>query len=402
MHIALILTQSLSSPSGLGRYWPLAKEMVRMGHQVTILALHHNLTPECKRRFVQDGVHVWYVSQMHVQKIGSRKSYYGPLKLFWVILLATWRLTWAALCTPADAYHVCKPHPMNGIAGVVASRLRRKPLFLDCDDYEAVSNRFGARWQKWVIAFFEDHLPTMASGVTVNTHFTLERLKNLGYPAGKIAYVPNGVDRQRFSNVDQNVGQMLREQLGLKHCSVILYVGSLSLTSHPVDLLISAFAGLLSQISDVVLVLVGGGEDYDRLRQQAQELGIGDKTCIIGHVAPDQVQLYLSLADVTVDPVLDDDTARARSPLKIVESIAMGIPVVTSNVGDRQSMLANGELGLLVQPGNSTALTEGLAYILQNPTVRAHMRQASLTHREQWYWERLARIFADVYLMNNV
>ena len=83
MHIALLLTQDLESPNGLGRSFPIAKELVRAGHKVTILALHSNfasLAPH-ELSFVQEEVHVKYVAQMHVQKIGSHKYYFKPWRL---------------------------------------------------------------------------------------------------------------------------------------------------------------------------------------------------------------------------------------------------------------------------------------------------------------------------------
>ena len=61
---------------------------------------------------------------MHVLKTGDEKLYFGKLKLLLVVIRATLGLWWAALRVPTDVYHIAKPHPMNGVAGVLASSLK--------------------------------------------------------------------------------------------------------------------------------------------------------------------------------------------------------------------------------------------------------------------------------------
>jgi glycosyltransferase involved in cell wall biosynthesis len=103
------------------------------------------------------------------------------------------------------------------------------------------------------------------------------------------------------------------------------------------------------------------------------------------------------LAKVTVDPVHDDPVARARCPLKIVESLALGTPVVTGDVGDRREMLDNGQAGLLVSPGQAGALAAGLAQILENPGLANALSQRALVHREKFYWDRLVKRVVELY-----
>jgi hypothetical protein len=144
MHILFLLTQDLESPSGLGRYWPVARYLARRGHTIEIAALHPAWHTLARRAYEQDGVRVRYVAQMHNRREGSRRSYFGPLELLWVTAWATMALAWAAWLSRAEIIHIGKAQPMNGLAGWLVARLKRRRLYLDCDDYEAVSNRFGA------------------------------------------------------------------------------------------------------------------------------------------------------------------------------------------------------------------------------------------------------------------
>ena len=435
MKITFLLTQSLEDPSGLGRYFPLAKELTRLGNEVNILALHPNLGSLIQRRLQVSGVTVHYVGQMHVRKVGSQKTYFSTLGLMRVALASTLRISFRALLTDAEVIHLGKPHPINGVAALAAKFLRGKRLYLDCDDYEADSNRFSSRWQRAVVALFEDNLPRFVSGMTVNTRFTQERNIALGFSAERIVYVPNGVDRDRFAKVDPPKAQALRRELGLDDKKVVAYVGSMSLVNHPVDLLLQAFAIVRRRCGDAVLVLAGGGEDYDSLRRCAEELGLGEVAIFVGRVRPEAVPYYTAIADVSVDPVHDDLTARARSPLKLFESFAVGTPVVTGDVGDRRNILgappqspptlrpslrpcsgqgsgqalggefcdgepfdpAQGRAGLLVEPGDAQALAEGILTILEDSDLAHAMQEAALSLRERYYWDVLVRDFVKVY-----
>ncbi|MBN2002112.1 MAG: glycosyltransferase family 4 protein [Anaerolineae bacterium] len=393
MRIVFLLTQDLTSPGGLGRYAPLAKELVRAGHKVMILALHSHyagLEPKM-RAFTQDGARVRYVGQMHVRKLGSQKLYFGPARLFWVVLCATWQLFWNALNEPADIYYVGKPHPMNGVAGLLASRIHRKALYVDCDDYEAGINRFAGKWQKAVIVFFETRLPQHAAWVTFITDFMYKYLAQTAHvPAERLIRLNNGVDRDRFTVMTSAVAE-LRQSLKLNDKKIILYLGSMSLASHAVDLLLEAFALIVQKDSRAFLLLVGGGEDYETLQTQAIQLGLTDQVLFVGRVSPDTVPLYYQLANVTVDPVRDDPGSAARFPLKIVESLVAGVPVVTGDSGNRRQLLGNGAAGVLIKPDDRDELAAGILQVLQSSTLAAQLSEQARSMGEAYYWDTLVQ-----------
>jgi glycosyltransferase involved in cell wall biosynthesis len=388
--ILFLLTQDLESPSGLGRYWPLARELVRLGHTVTIAALHSGYRSLPYKRFSRDGVNIWYVAPMHVRKRGHIKSYYSSPALLWVLLRSTFALSWAALTVPADIIHIGKPHPMNALAGLLAKALLRRRVWLDCDDSEADVNRFGSSLQRWVMTFFEKWVPRRVYAVTTHTDFMSSRLKAWGVPPERIFYLSNGVDRQRFASLDEQELANLRQSLKLEGKRVVTYIGSLSLVGHPVDLLLKAFAVVQKKKPESILLLVGGGEDYERLRAQAQSLGVGDSSFFVGRVLPEQVGFYYRLSDVTVDPVHDDNAARARSPLKLFESWACGVPFVSADVGDRCVLIGDPPAGILAKPGDPASLAESILQILNDQKLARSLRTCGLERVKGYYWDRLA------------
>ena len=390
MRILFLLTQDLESPSGLGRYYPLARELTHLGHQVTIAALHSNYRSLENHCFEVDGVRVWYVAPMHVSKIGNVKSYYPASKLLLLTAWATWQLIRAVLTIPADIVHIGKPHPMNSLAGLIAKYLRGRQVYLDCDDSETGAGHFSSRWQKMGVEFFEKKMPFWVDFITTHTYFNRGRIVGSGVSPERVFYLPNGVDRTRFIPPAPATLQELRNQLGLKGKKVVLFLGSLSRPSHPVDLLLEAFKQVSQAEPLARLLLVGGGEDYDYLVTQVQQMGLSDVVLLPGRVSPDQVVLYYHLADVSVDPVRDDDAARGRSPLKLFESWACGVPFVSADVGDRQRLLGSPPAGLLAQPGDAESLANAIHQILSDPGMAETFRRRGLERVGAYYWDQLA------------
>jgi glycosyltransferase involved in cell wall biosynthesis len=395
MKVAFLSTSSPYSPSFMGRWFPLAKEMVRLGHTVHMLTLHHDYRPGKPRQ--EDGVWVHEVGQMHVRGWGDARRPLSGWPLLRVALGATFVLLRRALQVQVDAYHICKPQPMNGLAGLLAARWSGRPCYLDCDDYEAEANHFTGWGQQAVVRWFEDTLPRHMAGVSVNTHYLAERVRQLGMLPERIVYLPNGVERARFARQDPGAGQRLRERYGLVGRPVVLYLGTLSLAGHPLELLLEAFARVRALLPEAHLVLVGGGEDRPALERRVEEMGLPGQVTFVGAVSPDQVPDHILLGDLSVDPVLDDLVARARSPLKLFESMASGIPVVTGDVGDRREILEDGRAGLLVPPGDPQALAEGIAALLRDPDRRRQMAAAGRERAKTYMWDRLVHTFLQVY-----
>ena len=397
MKILYLLTQSMESPSGLGRYGPLARQLTRLGYQVMILALHPDFANLDERTQEIEGLQIRYVSQMHVRKEGSTKSYFSTPTLLFHAAIATWRMSLAAARLGADIIHICKPHPMNGIAGWIAHKLNRSQLWVDCDDYEAASGRFSQRFQQKVIAWFEKTLPRKADHITTNTHFMQQKLASWGIAPEKITYLPNGVDPGRFDAPTSADLKTLRSELSLQDCQVVLYVGSLSLPSHPISLLIEAFHLILNKCPQARLVIVGGGEDYATLQKMVDEQELSQYARFCGRVPADRVVGYYHLADVCVEPVHEDDAARGRCPIKLFEAWACGTPFVSADIGDRRLLLGDPPAGILARPGDAVSLANSIIEVLANPELGERMAQLGRRRVQDFTWERLALILHAAY-----
>jgi glycosyltransferase involved in cell wall biosynthesis len=305
-------------------------------------------------------------------------------------------MIWGVICSPADVYHLGKPQPVNGLAALLAVRLlRRRPFYVDCDDDEVRGNRLSAAWQRTIFGFWQWLLPRLATGATVNTRHLAAELAHAGVV--RVALVPNGVDADTFQAPSAATLGALRSALGLDGRPVVAYAGALALQNHPVDLLIDAFAQIAASLPEAALLIIGGGEDLPLLRELALRRGLRDRVYFTGQLLYKAVPAYMALAHLSVDPVRDDQVARARSPLKLVESMALGVPVITGDVGDRAELLDGGAAGVLVRPGDATALAGAMASLLSDTTRRQALAAAGREQAKGYAWERLAEIWSTIY-----
>ena len=394
--IIFILTQSLDSPSGIGRYHPLAKNLARLNHEVQIFALHPDYDNLSKKEFTLDGFSVSYVARMHVKKTGDLKSYYSGGRLLQITLDATWQLTKAVVQNKGDILIIGKPHPMNSIAGLIGRIIHGCQLFLDCDDYEAGSGRFNSRWQKSIIMLFEKWVPKRVNTVLTNTYFMRENLIKWGVNPEKVYYLSNGVEVSRFQTPSRDALEALRKEYGFEGKKIVGFIGSMSLPSHPVNLLLEAIRLLSESNPDLGFLMVGGGEDLPELKAQANKLDLSNSIRFTGRIPPDQIPLYYSLLDVSVDPVYDDDAARGRSPLKLFESWFCGVPFITSDVGDRRALIGGPPAGVLVTPGDPNALAQGILNVIEDQEKAERLRSEGKERVKSYTWEQLAKGFNQV------
>jgi glycosyltransferase involved in cell wall biosynthesis len=399
MHLTFLLSASLDSPYGKGRCLPLVTALAAQGYRITILALHHDWE-RCTQKRVSvttdgDPIEIIYVGQMAVRKRDGKKQYFPAWQLMWVLWAGFIGFLRAGRAIRTDAYHVGKAQPVNGLAGWLLSRLTRRPLFVDCDDYEAVANHFTNPLQRRLVAWVEDWLPRQANGVTVNTTFLAERYHHMGYPARRIVQVPNGVPA--LPSLDAPLPSSLATVYATipPHAPLIVYVGTLALESHPVDLLLEAFALLATQNTDAHLLVVGGGPDENHIRALAGASPAASRIHFTGQLPPDDALFAYRLATITVDPVHDNDVARARCPLKLMESLKAGKPIVTGDVGDRRTWLGADFAGWLVSPGSAEALAQGMASVLSERERRTS--SAIQARADHFAPDKLALQWAQIY-----
>jgi glycosyltransferase involved in cell wall biosynthesis len=176
----------------------------------------------------------------------------------------------------------------------------------------------------------------------------------------------------------------------------VVYVGRVETTSRwkGVDVLLDAFAKLLAECADATLVVVGDGDarvEYERL---AESLGVAGSVRWLGALAPTGVNAVLQHAGVAVLPSLTESESFGMA---LIEAMSSGCPVVGSDVGGIPHVIRDGVDGLLVPPGDSSALATALLTVLGDGETAARLGRAGREAAEQrWDWSnQRARMLAE-------
>ena len=205
-----------------------------------------------------------------------------------------------------------------------------------------------------------------------------------------LVVVPNGVDIKLFG--DRPDPAPTRACLGLPVAARLLcFTGSLR-HGQGIDVAVEAMAALPH---DVHLVVAGDGPMRQDLASRAHALGLHARIHWLGQVAHAAVPGVLAACDVALAPYPATPDF-GRSPLKLYEYLAAGIPVVASSIGQIVHATDGGRWGCLVHPGDPVALAAGVADVLRDPAVAAERAERARLHAlaENGWTNRAQRILS--------
>ena len=198
-----------------------------------------------------------------------------------------------------------------------------------------------------------------------------------GIPAERITVIPNAVDATKFRfGVDAD--PVLRHSLGLDKATVLGFAGSFY-GYEGLDLLIEAARRMVPRHPGLRVLLVGGGPQEGKLKEQVQQAGLQDRVIFTGRVPHAEVQRYYELIDVLAYPRLPIRLTELVTPLKPLEAMAQGRMFVASDVGGHRELIRHGETGFLFRAGDVVALEQEIESVLAQravwPTIRAQARR---------------------------
>ena len=164
-------------------------------------------------------------------------------------------------------------------------------------------------------------------------------------------------------------------------------------------MLVDAMDLLRERHPDLRLVLVGGGEDEERVRDRVAALKLEDFVLMPGRVPHEDVPRWYGLMDLLVYPRLSRRITELVTPLKPLEAMAMEIPVIGSDVGGVREILQSCGEGSLFRSGSPADLARCVESHLQTPSEERlrkakEVRAAVLRERS---WERLLEPLLERY-----
>jgi PEP-CTERM/exosortase A-associated glycosyltransferase len=271
-----------------------------------------------------------------------------------------------------DVIHAHSP-ALNGLAALKAGRKSGLPVVYEIRAFwedaavdHGTCKEDDLRYR--LTRKMETHVVKQANAVTTICEGLKADLIGRGFPDSKFTVIGNAVNIDQFEVIteqDKIDNTDLANTLKLAGCDVLGFLGSFY-AYEGLDLIIAAMPAILAQNPNARLLLVGGGPQEQSLKQQVTLLGLEGKVVFTGRVPHSEVGKYYSLVDLLVYPRKAMRLTDLVTPLKPLEAMAQGKPVIASDVGGHKELIIDNKTGFLFKAGDVEQLSERIVTLLND------------------------------------
>lgn len=238
--------------------------------------------------------------------------------------------------------------------------------------------------------FLYDRVYNPKHRYVVLSHYLKERALRHGIPEQNITLIPNGVDLSLFDPKKYPAKEItaLRKKLNL-HGTVLITASRLT-HKNAVDDIICALALLPF---DATLIICGIGEDEGKLRALADKLGVASKIRWLGLIPYNELPRYILASDIFIRPSLSEGFGNS-----FIEALAMGKPIIATNVGGIPDFLTDKKTGLFCAACDPRDLAQKIKQITTDKKLaRAIAKNGQILVRKKYSWDTIASAFDKLF-----
>jgi glycosyltransferase involved in cell wall biosynthesis len=390
----LMLTQYFPPETGAAqvRLFEVAKAIKAQGHQIEVVTAFPNyptgvIPPEYRGKFYMkdtiDGIPLYRTWIYPVQR---GRFWKRLLNYFSFVLSACYGIVKAG---PADYIFVESPPIFLGFTMFFARWVKKAKVILNISDLwpeSAIS--LGLVKNKLLIqltTILENRMYKVAWRISAQTEGIIQTLRLRGIPAGKMVFLPNGVDPELFT--PRPPDQELLERLKLQNKIVILYAGTIGYAAG-LEVALQA-AEKLRANPELVFLIVGDGTEKPRLQKMAAEMQLPNVRWLPFQPLKEIVRYY-NLAVLSLVTLRRYKLAEGVRPSKLFPGLASAKPVVYVGEGEGARIMAECGGGVVIPPEDSGQLAKTILELLANPEQCREMGQKGRNYViENYTWRVL-------------
>jgi glycosyltransferase involved in cell wall biosynthesis len=365
MNVCFVTPEYFPISGGTGAYvYYLSRSLQKLGYNVHVVARHSEDSED-----VVDGVDVHYrkgvgnavTRYWRFARSASKKIEELNRKIGFDVIHANLPLV-PSFAIPKNSAKalVCAVHSTWKGEAIVTRRDNPKNL----NPNEKMMLRFN-----FMLRSYEKKLMKRSDALIAVSKYTVDELTELyGINEEKIHVIYNGVDINKFKPRPDRAE--LRREFGLEEeQKIVLFVGRLY-HRKGLEILLNSIPPVLQEFKDVKFAISGTGfkKKEERLRKLAKELDIEDHVAFLGYVSDEKLPNIYAASDIFVLPAIYENF-----PFAILEAQATGLPVISTKVGGIPEFLVDNQNGFLIDPGDSTQLTQRVLALLQDPKLAKEM-----------------------------
>lgn len=240
----------------------------------------------------------------------------------------------------------------------------------------------------------ERNLVHQAQRVIVCSHHMANEVQYFfQLPPNKLDIVPNGVNVVDLQNgYDQAQLAAFRAKYAAPDEQIVFTVSRL-VYEKGIHLIVQATPLILQECPQARIIIAGKGPEAENLRRQAESLGVADRINFIGFITDLERNLFFDIADCAI-------FASLYEPFGIValEAMALGCPLIVSDVGGFAEVVKHAETGIKIYPNNVDSTAWGIVHALTHPKWAAkHAIKARQSVKELFNWPHIANQTIEVY-----
>jgi glycogen(starch) synthase len=372
----------------------------QLGMKPSVLtgALHETDDPTSSEIFL-DGIRYWRTPCSKGVATRAIRGRWPFLRELAVMYLLRKRIGALLETESFDVIHAHSP-ALCGLAALYAARAHRIPFVYEIrcfweDSHFDREKSLHSSTRYHLGRALETHVVRHADAIVGIARSLLNELEGRHIPSSKLFHVPNGVDNVRF--VPRPRDNALASQLGVNGVPTLGFLGTL-FRWEGVAWLVRAASELHRQGAPFKLLIVGDGAESPDVRRSIEENNASDFVSFVGRVPHDQVERYYSVMDVLVYPRLSIRLTELVTPLKPLEAMALGKPILGSSVGGIRELIEPDVDGVLFNPGDIEQFCKQASRLLQQPGLRSAIgEQARQKMAVEKDWKFLTRRYEAVY-----
>jgi len=254
----------------------------------------------------------------------------------------------------------------------------RYALAMRVEQRKGRASNFGLKNRMWHRLYhqtmYDLSIKTADYGVVANREGWITSELRYGREPGRIWFVPNGTEERFFLNRNYPDKQDVR----------LLYVGTW-LDRKGVYYLAEAFQVLTGKLPGVRLTVAGCLLSEEGVRKSFATT-VQERLTVVPFVARGEMPALYAAHDVFVFPSLAEGM-----PLTLLEAMASGMPVVTTETSGMADVVQDGVNGLLVPAADSERLADAVERVCMSSDLRKHLGQAAQTAMRRYTWERVTQ-----------
>ncbi len=277
-----------------------------------------------------------------------------------------------------------------GLLGRFAARFAGVPVVVHTPHGHVFFGYFGPLKTK-IFILLEKLANRMTDRIVALTH--REKADYISYrtcPEEKITVIHSGVELNKFQEYTPSTKAKLKKEIGLPENSFVVGTAGRLVPVKGPEYLIETSRTIIPKHPNTYFLFAGDGPLKEALHKKAKETGGEKNILFLGW--RDDIAHILSIFDIFCLPSLNEGMGRV-----LVEAMALGIPIVASDVGGIPDLVTHGKNGFLVPPKNPAGLAKHIQILIEDEEKRKKMGEAGKKMAPGFSHDTMVKNIAELY-----